>query len=132
MPRPSKCRRVCAHPRCVRFDPRDAELAGAEPVVMRLDEYECVRLLDYEGLTQEECAARMGIARTTVTAIYMRARRALAEALVRGRPLLIRGGEVAVCARCDGSAMHGCEGAATHSCEGCRRCVARPSREGRG
>lgn len=40
---------------------------------MRLDEYECVRLLDYEGLTQEECAARMGIARTTVTAIYMRA-----------------------------------------------------------
>jgi len=60
--------------------------------VMSLDEFETIRLLDFEGLTQEQCAERMGVARTTVTAIYESARRKTAEALVNGKRLLIRGG----------------------------------------
>ena len=59
---------------------------------MSLDEFETIRLLDREGLTQEQCAERMGVARTTVTAIYESARRKTAEALVDGKRLLIRGG----------------------------------------
>ncbi len=60
--------------------------------MLSLDEFETIRLLDREGLTQEQSAERMGIARTTVTAIYERARRKVADALVDGRRLLIRGG----------------------------------------
>ncbi|MBR2730709.1 MAG: DUF134 domain-containing protein, partial [Clostridia bacterium] len=56
------------------------------------DEFEALRLLDEEGLTQEACAARMNIARTTVTAIYDSARKAVADALVHGKRLLITGG----------------------------------------
>lgn len=41
---------------------------------------------------------RMEIARTTVTGIYMQARRKAATALVEGRPLVIRGGSFALCA----------------------------------
>ena len=59
---------------------------------MTLDEFETIRLLDREGLTQEQCAEKMGIARTTVTAIYESARRKVADALVDGKQLLIRGG----------------------------------------
>ena len=59
---------------------------------MALDEFETIRLLDREGMTQEQCAERMGVARTTVTAIYESARRKIAEALVDGKQLLIRGG----------------------------------------
>ena len=62
-----------------------------------MDEFEALRLLDYENLTQEECARRMDIARTTVTGIYMRARRKVATALAEGRPLVIRGGSFAMC-----------------------------------
>ena len=117
MPRPRKCRRVCAHPRCTRFEPRDVAVE-AQPVVMHVDEFEAVRLMDYEGTTQEECARRMGVARTTVTGIYMRARQKLALSLVEGRALVIRGGAFEVC---PGGA---------HGCGRCRRCVQKdPSRQ---
>jgi len=59
---------------------------------MTVDEFEAMRLLDDEGLTQEACAARMNIARTTVTAIYDSARKKVADALVHGKRLLVTGG----------------------------------------
>ena len=70
MPRPSKRRRVCGRPACARFGPRGQERTPEEPFVsMTLDEYECIRLMDLEGLTQEQCAAQMEVARTTVQAV---------------------------------------------------------------
>ncbi len=90
MPRKQCCRRIGGYPDHWEFSPE--EITDTEPVVMRLDEFETIRLLDREGMTQEQCAEKMGIARTTVTAIYESARRKLADALVDGRRLLIRGG----------------------------------------
>ena len=90
MPRPFKCRRIEQLPVYRSFSPDD--ITAAESVQMTVDEYETLRLLDDEGLTQEACAARMNIARTTVTAIYDSARRKVADTLVRGKRLLITGG----------------------------------------
>ena len=90
MPRKPRCRSIGGYPDHWTFSPEEA--ADGDPIVMGLDEYETIRLLDREGLTQEQCAARMGVARTTVTAIYDSARRKLAEALVDGRRLILRGG----------------------------------------
>ena len=50
-----------------------------------------------EGLQQEQAAAQMGVARTTVQAIYNTARRKIADCLVNGRVLRIEGGDVEVC-----------------------------------
>lgn len=98
MPRPCKRRRVCAAPACERFGPRDPELPEENrTVMMTLDEYECIRLMDYEGLTQEQCAAQMDVARTTVQAIYSSARKKLAQCLVQGRELRITGGNYRLC-----------------------------------
>ena len=94
MARPKKCRRVCGVPRVCRFLP---ENGGGEQVILTVDELECIRLLDLEGLTQEQCAAQMMVARATVTAIYDAARRRVAQALVCGRELVIQGGDFAVC-----------------------------------
>ena len=90
MPRPVRCRRIEHMPLYRSFSPDD--IAADESVRMTVDEYEAVRLLDAEGLTQEACADRMNVARTTVTAIYDSARKKLADAIVHGKRLLIAGG----------------------------------------
>ncbi len=90
MPRLARCRRIAQMPVYRSFSPDDIE--PTEQVRMTVDEFEALRLLDSEGLTQEACAGKMNIARTTVTAIYESARRKVAEALVGGKRLLIVGG----------------------------------------
>ncbi|WP_026528239.1 DUF134 domain-containing protein [Butyrivibrio sp. VCD2006] len=60
MPRTPKCRKICRFPDYYSFIPEDAEKDVMETIMISLDEYETLRLLDYENLTQEECAQRMG------------------------------------------------------------------------
>ena len=90
MPRPRKCRRVCAMPETTAFAPVGSPCEG-EPLLLTVDEYEMLRLIDLEGLSQEECGQQMGVARTTVQFSYASARRKVARALVTGRMLVIRG-----------------------------------------
>ena len=90
MPRRQRCRLIGSYPDYWEFSPE--ELAAGAPVVMTLDEFETIRLLDRAGLTQEQCAERMGVSRPTVTAIYDSARKKVAEALVDGKRLQLRGG----------------------------------------
>lgn len=97
MPRPKKCRKVCCLPECSRFGPLDAAADDEYYVTMKVDEYESIRLIDLEGLTQEECSIRMNVARTTVQAIYNDARKKLAESLVNGKILIIEGGDYQLC-----------------------------------
>ena len=63
---------------------------------MTVEEYEVIRLIDMEGLMQEECAKRMNVARTTVQRIYAEARK-IAESLVLGKILKIEGGNYELC-----------------------------------
>jgi predicted DNA-binding protein (UPF0251 family) len=97
MPRPIKWRQVCGLPENSRFGPLDSKKETRESVNMTVDEYETLRLIDLEGFTQEECAKQMNIARTTVQGIYTEARRKLAESVVDGKVLLIKGGEYRIC-----------------------------------
>ncbi len=106
MPRPPKSRRVCHFPGTLEFLPT-REGPQKEPVFLTLDEYEALRLIDREGLSQESCSLRMQIARTTVQKIYDTARKKLADALVEGRPLRIGGGSYRVCGGGDDTCGNG-------------------------
>lgn len=94
MPRPEKCRNVCNEPKCSCFLPIHN---NGEEVLLQVDEYETLRLIDYENYSQEECGRYMNIARTTVQGIYERARKKLADVLVNGKKLIIEGGEYKLC-----------------------------------
>lgn len=96
MPRTTKRRKICSFPNFYSFVPEEADARNIETVMISLDEYETLRLLDYERLNQEECALRMGVARTTVTAMYESARKKLVSAVVEGKRLRISGGNIEI------------------------------------
>ncbi|NLX90566.1 MAG: DUF134 domain-containing protein [Firmicutes bacterium] len=97
MARPRKCRKVCCLPESSRFGPLNSLLSQDHFVIMTVDEYETIRLIDLEGLTQEECAEKMHIARTTVQRIYNDARKKIADSLVNSKMLRIEGGDYRLC-----------------------------------
>ena len=94
MPRPKCCRNVCGVPDKNYFKPRGIPISQLEEVVLRLDEYEAIRLADYEQLYQEEAAASMNISRQTFGRIIETAHKKIADVLMNGKALKIEGGEV--------------------------------------
>ena len=60
MARPQKCRNICSMPEHTRFYPENGINGN---VVLTVDEYEVMRLLDYMGFSQEKCAERMNVSR---------------------------------------------------------------------
>ena len=93
--RPKRCRRVCKEPIFTNFASKNID--NPQDVVLSVDEYEVIRLVDLEKLSHEECAKNMDISRTTVTEIYESARYKIAECLVRGKELVISGGHYCIC-----------------------------------
>ena len=95
MPRPPRCRRICSLPQVNTFCPDGC--GDSEPILLTLDEYEVIRLVDLEQQTHEQCAAQMDISRSTVQEIYENARCKIAACLVYGKPLHVTGGNYRVC-----------------------------------
>jgi len=93
MPRPRRKRRIDAPPQIEGFKPFGVPMKDLEPVILLFEEYESMRLADYEGLTQEEAAKRMRVSRPTFTRIYESTRKSLAKAFVEGKAIFIEGGD---------------------------------------
>ncbi len=78
------------------FKPRGIPLDRLEEVTLKLDEWEALRLADWEGLYQEEAAGRMGISRQTFGNIIESAHKKIADVLLHAKALKIEGGEVKI------------------------------------
>ena len=102
MPRPRKWKNVCCLPETSLHGPIDPLMRRSE-IIMQVEEYETIRLIDLEGLTQEECAERMDVARATVQKIYFDARKKIAESIINGNVLRIEGGDYRLYDACDPS-----------------------------
>ena len=92
MPRPFNYRRVCHLPQSSYFKPRGIPLSTLQQVFLTVDEFEAVRLADFEGLYQEDAAQRMNVSRQTFGRIIDSAHKKIADALVNGKALSIEGG----------------------------------------
>ncbi|MFH1923997.1 MAG: DUF134 domain-containing protein [Planctomycetota bacterium] len=108
MSRPKCCRTVSEPPACCRFKPVGVPASSLDEVVLTVDEWEAIRLADFEGLYQEKAADRMNVSRQTFGRILELGRKKVAQALVQGKVLLIKGGDVEMaemrtfkCCQCD-------------------------------
>ena len=90
--RPKKTRWVKCSPLERLFKPQQGPKNFKESVVLTLDEFEAIRLLDYEGVSQIEAAKQMRVHRSTVSRIISSARKKIAQALVEINTLKIEGG----------------------------------------
>jgi predicted DNA-binding protein (UPF0251 family) len=91
MPKPKKNRFVQQPPSVVYFKPQGIPMFQLEQVVLGVDEYEALRLVDLEGL-QQEAAERMKVSRATCARILEDAHRKVADALTTGKAIRIEGG----------------------------------------
>jgi uncharacterized protein len=94
--RPRCIRRVEKEPAVSYFKPQGIPLSDLDLVTLSLEELESVRLIDLEGLNQEEAAQRMGISRRALWEDLQNARRKIAEGLVQGKAIEIKGGNYSV------------------------------------
>jgi len=94
MARPKCCRRVAEQPACKIFKPIGVPVTMLEEIILTMDEFEAIRLADFEGLYHERAAERMNVSRQTFGRIVEAARSKVARMLIEGLALRIEGGEV--------------------------------------
>lgn len=92
MPRPQKPRQVQEMPRYDYFKPTGIPKAKLKEIILSVDELEAMRLKDIEKLEQHACAAKMGIAQSTLQRILVSARGKVSRAIIEGKALHIKGG----------------------------------------
>lgn len=85
-------RNIAVRPEVTVFKPQGVPLTGLCGVILGLDGLEALRLVDAEGLSQEEAAQAMGVSRPTVCRILNKARAQVARALSQGWAIRIEVG----------------------------------------
>jgi predicted DNA-binding protein (UPF0251 family) len=78
IPNPSKVEKFIPEPKIT-----------SNPISIEPAELEALRLVDLEGLSQEQAGTKMGISRGTIWRLLQSARRKVAQALTEGRPLTV-------------------------------------------
>ena len=74
------------------FKPAGIPLKSLEEVTLKAEEVEALRLVDLEGLKQEESARKINVSRSTFQRVLESARKKLAEAILKGKAIKIEGG----------------------------------------
>ncbi len=94
--RPKLVRKISFMPIISGFKPYGENVTNkdGESVFLLYEEYEALRLNDYEKHSQCEAAMIMEVSRPTFTQIYMSARQKIAKAFVEGRKIIVEGGKV--------------------------------------
>ena len=93
MPRPKRRRRMNNPPHFKGYRPIGLKEEN-NPIVINFDEYETIRLSDFELYGQLEASSIMGVSRPTYTRVYESARRKIAQAFVLGKSIVFEGGKV--------------------------------------
>ena len=94
MPRHKRPRYISKHPEIKSFQPEghDRESQDTDEISLSVEEFEAIRLVDYNGHDQSEAALHMNVSRQTFGRVLKQARYNLANAIVTGKRLKVGGG----------------------------------------
>lgn len=87
MPRRRRLRKIVAPPNFKGYKPYGTNKKEKEAVELLYEEYEAIKLADYDGLNHQEASELMGVSRATFARIYETARQKVAKALVETREI---------------------------------------------
>ena len=93
-PRPRRKRIINMPPTTAGFVPLSGDYDAGQKVTLRFEEYEALKLSDYDMLTHLEASRRLGVSRPTFTRIYDAARKKIAKAFVENLMITVEGGDV--------------------------------------
>jgi len=87
MPRRRSLRKVVAPPGFRGYKPYGSNQVSKEYIELLYEEYEAIKLADYDLLNHQQASELMGISRPTFARIYESARRKIANALVETKEI---------------------------------------------
>jgi len=93
--RPKKVRFIQKMPKIIQFSPR-GKPGRPDEIELTLDQFEAIKLADYQGFEQKDGAKVMKLSRASFGRIVREARFKLSDALVNGKIIKIRMGNVQV------------------------------------
>jgi len=98
MARPKIIRKVADKPLISGLKPYGMSYSAkkSDAIFLLYEEYEALRLCDYDSYNQCEASRLMEVSRPTLTRIYMSARNKVSIAIIEGRQLIIEGGKVEI------------------------------------
>lgn len=86
--RPKKIRKITSNPPVIQFSPR-GKPGRPDEVILTLDQYEALKLSDFDGLDQAQGAANMAVSRATFGRILRQSRHQIADAIINGKIIRI-------------------------------------------
>lgn len=94
MPRPKKERLVKQPPIFRSFKPTGIRGTNLSTINLALDEFEAIRLTDYQNLDHQAAADEMEISRSTFSRLIEQAHMKIAKFIITGKQLTIDGGNI--------------------------------------
>jgi uncharacterized protein len=89
MPRPCRRRRIRGKPNSSYFKPAGIRMIDLEESVLSLAEFEAIRLVDLNGVSQDKAGEQMQISQSTLSRVLEAGRRKIADAIVNGKAIRI-------------------------------------------
>ncbi len=89
MSRPCIRRRVRGRPNSYYFKPAGIRMIDLEETILSLDEFEAVRLIDFQQISQEQAANKMKVSQPTLSRILKSARKKISDAIIKGKAIRI-------------------------------------------
>ncbi len=93
MVRPKINRTISSNPNIVYFKPKGQPMSELEEVTLKMDEYESIKLKDFNEFDQTKCAEKMQISQPTFNRILNQARKKISDAIINGKAIRIEKGD---------------------------------------